>query len=143
MNPSFDDQELRDLVQRVRIADEHRIPAFHDVLQRSTDTPNQLPAWRGRRILVTCGIVATLTIAILVLSFRGDIARSHNEPNVAKDTRPDQNLPERSYAQDVDIDFEQLQAMIDEAFVTKTIPEWPTRTDTLLAINLEIPSHQE
>ena len=142
MNQSSDDQDLRARFQRLKFADEQRVPGFDDVLQRPAHAPDRLPA-RRLQITVACCTAAMLLVALLItVSGRGG-SSVKSDPRIVEDSVPVQPGDDSQGERVVDIDFEHLHAVIDEQFVAADVPKWPSRTVSLLAVNLDVSSFQE
>jgi|GEM_PF-4844433 hypothetical protein len=146
MTRSPDDSQIRELVQRVKRADARRAPDFNDVLERSVPEPNRRPA-RRLQVAVACCTAATLLIAFLLVRSRFDDRGGKQQREVVQRIEP---LPTKSSPQGdrvEEIDFDDLRAAVDRYFrnteAAAVAPDWSVRTDSLLALKLDIPLTEE
>lgn len=147
MNQPSDDSQIRALIQRLKRSDERNVPGLEDVLERSARRRDRRAA-RRLQVAVVCCTAASLLIAfLLVRSHFGD-PDGEERPHIAEDNEP--GRPANSSPGDsvVGIDVEHLHAVIDEYFRSTDVeavevPDWSVRTDSLLALNLEISLTEE
>ena len=147
MNQSSDDLRLRELVQRLKRADEQHVPVLDDVLERAVRPPDRRPARRlARRVAlaVMCCTAAALLAVFLFVRLQPDDPVGRSEPRFAENVT---SAP--SDARIEDIDFDHLRRVVDEHFIaTKTTngmgaPVWSSHTESLLAVNLNVSLTQE
>ncbi|MCH7688783.1 MAG: hypothetical protein IH899_19230 [Planctomycetes bacterium] len=125
------------------------MPGFDDVLERLAPQPDRRPA-RRLQVAVLCGALATLFVVFMIARSQFDGPNGQPRPNIVEDDRPHQ--PADSTESDnrvqgdggVEINFEHLHTVVDDYFRNSEVeaievPEWSTRTDSLHALNLEIP----
>ena len=146
MTRSPDDSQIRELVHRVKHADVPRAPDFNDVLERSVQTPNRRPA-RRLQVAVTCCAAATLLITFLLVRSQFDDRGGEQRREVVQRIEP---VPTKSSPQGdrvEEIDFDDLRAVVDRYFrntqAAAVAPDWSVRTDSLLALKLDIPLTEE
>ena len=140
MNQLPDDSRLRELIQQLKRADQRHAPKFDDVLGRSVPDPVQQPSVRLRLAITVCVAVVLATGLLIVRSQMGD--PSQNVIPIAADggnpEQPDGMSHER---RTVDVDFDHLRSTVDKYFSNIEAvesPEWPTSTDSLLVLNLNV-----
>lgn len=148
MKQPQDDNQLRELLQRVKQADEQRAPTFDAVMTRSME---EVRPGHERRRQLTVGvcIVAALLVALFVRA-QFDVSSTNDEPTIAKNpTRsvtdppgsPNDGASEEGL---VAIDFDELLKAVDDHLPmaeldSENMSVWSSRTDSLLALNVNVP----
>ena len=140
MNQSSDDRRIRELFQSLKSSDRVQTPDFVDVLQRPMRAPDRRPA-RRLQIAVAFSAAATLLAALLITFSQRAGLTVESKPRIAQDSMPTVDHPPDEHV--VDIDFEGFRATVDEHFALVQSPQWPTQTDSLLVVNLDISQIQE
>lgn len=158
MKQSSDDSPVRDLFQRLKDADEQTAPAFDDVLSRPAQKPGRRPVRRFQ--LALAGSVAALLVAVVVRSQQGSPVVDSGSPVAEDKTAEDKTpalpdigpsvtpTPEEHV---VEIDFDHLRRVVEEHFDDRSdealsgtpVAVWSSRTESLLAVNLDVPFDQE
>jgi len=142
MNQPWDDSQIRALIQRLKRSDERNVPGLEDVLERSARRRDRRSA-RRLQVAVVCCTAASLLIAfLLVRSHFGD-PDGEGRPHIAENNEPGRPADSSQGDSVVEIDVEHLHAVIDEYFRSTEVeavevPDWSVRTDSLLALSLEI-----
>ena len=142
MNQSSDDSQIREAMQRLRRAQERHVPTFEDLLERPARVTDRRPAGR-LRFAVACCTAALLLLTVFVTLSRWNEPPDDSGLRIVEDFSPGPVLDQPQDERAVDINFEQLHAVIDTQFARVEAPEWPTRTDSLLAVNLDVSSFRE
>jgi hypothetical protein len=145
MNQLPDDAQLREVVQRLKRSDRQHAPKFDDVLSRQarTRSPQGSPALRWA---VVCGAAGVLLAALLIFRSQPNDPTGDPEPSIAKDDAPKTPTDRPQSQASIDIDFDHLRASVDEHFNETEIADrqdWSTQTDSLLALNLNLPPTEE
>ena len=89
---------------------------------------------------------ATVVIVIFVARSRNGDPGGDVQPNIAERNGPVQLTDSPRCDRGSDIDFDHLLIVVDEYYRNReveAVPEWSTRTDSLLAMNLNIPFTEE
>ncbi len=146
-HPSSDESRLHDLFQQMKQADESGVPDFDRVVSR---TIGEQTTFAGRwAIAAVFGIAATLLIvAGLILFTRQNSDPVQGPPDIAEQRgATDPSQPGQQPSRATDIDFRHLLQLVAEHFQnldkTSSVPVWSSRTESLLAINLNLSVSQE
>ncbi len=148
MNPLSDETQIRELMQRLKRADARRVPTFEDVLARPERKPQQRPT-RRPQLAIACGLAAAVLVAFWFV--RPQQTKPGIEPRtqVAEIVAPAPTKTAAPHESVVEIDFDQLRRAIEQHFETTetasgvAMPLWSSRTDSLLAVNLDLSIEQE
>jgi len=138
MKPSLDDLRIRELFQRLKLADEKDAPAIDDAWGRAARTREQRPA-RRLPLAAVCGAAAALLVAFLFV-------RSQQVDPIIVDGPPKRASQDERV---VEIDFDHLRRVVEKHFrAAQTangagVPMWSSRTESLLALNLNVSLAQE
>lgn len=132
-------------MQRLKRADARSVPTFEDVVARPVRKLERRSA-RRPQLAIACGLAAALFAAFWFV--RQQPTNSVLQPSIqiADDEPPSIDLRNESVAE---IDFDQLRRAIEEHFKTTetasslSVPLWSSRTESLLAVNLDLPSDRE
>lgn len=148
MKQPQDDNLLRELLQRVKQADERLAPTFDAVMTRSIEEVRER---RGRRRQLTAGacIVAALLVALLVRSQLA-VSPADGKSSIAEKPTRSTTVPSASTNDDaseevlVTIDFDELLKSVDDHLPmadldTENMSVWSSSTDSLLALNVNVP----
>jgi hypothetical protein len=142
MNQSSDDSQIRELLQRLKREDERHVPGFEDVLERSVQRQVRQPA-RRLQVAIGCCAVTSLLIALLLVQSHFDAPNGQGRPNIAESNGPGRPAEPLQSDTVAEVDIEYFHTVIDEYFgsteAAVQVPDWSSRTDSLLAVNLEIP----
>lgn len=145
MNQSPDETRIHELMQRLKQADKQDVPTFEDVLSGG-DSTRQVERWRTRnstRWVKLLGTACCTAVAVLVAFF---FVWSRPDELIVK---PNPQLVGADAASVSDIDFDHLRFVVEEHFIRKKrahevrVPVWSSRTESLLALNLEVSWEQE
>ncbi|MDA1053591.1 MAG: hypothetical protein O3C40_24350 [Planctomycetota bacterium] len=148
MNQSSDEARIREMVQRLKRVDEQHAPAFADVLGRPVRKPDRRLS-RRLQLAAACCIAATLLVAFWFVRPPQDDPVVESGVRVAEDASPAMQVIAPEDERVADIDFDHLRRVIEEHFsATATtsgagVPVWTSRTESLLALNLNVPLDQE
>ncbi|MBC8351873.1 MAG: hypothetical protein H8E66_07780 [Planctomycetes bacterium] len=141
MNPSSDDSQMRDAVQRVRDADQRAAPAFDDVLNRAVSARTQRPARRLKVVAACCTVLAFAVV--LTIRSRQNHPVGDPSPHIALDETPSIPTADARHEQLLHIDFDHMRRVIDEHYAASDQPAsgqmsvWSSRTESLLAVNFQ------
>ena len=149
MSQSPDESRIREMILRLKRADEQLAPGFDDVLARAVRNSDRRPA-RRLRLAVVCCTVAALFVAFLSVGLLQDDSGVGSEPRVAEENAPTMPVAEPREKHVVEIDFDQLRRIVNEHFSDAGSangvatangvgsPLWSSRTESLLALNLDL-----
>ncbi len=147
MSQSTDESRIREMIQRLKHADEQHAPDFDDVLARPVRKLKRRPARRLQLAVVCCTASALLGTILFVQAQQSD-PPFDNDLRRAKDVgsrQPIDSTHDRSPQQRVaDIDFDHLRRVVEEHCAATEmangarVPVWSSRTESLLALNLDV-----
>jgi len=153
MKQPQNDNQLRELFQRVKQSDEPLAPTFDAVLTRSTHESRPAgsrPAGsRRHQIAMGACVVAALLVALFVRT-QLDVPPTDGEPSFAEKPTRSMMVPSGSPTDDaseevfVMIDFDELLRSVDDHlpsadFDAENMSVWSSHTDSLLALNVNVP----
>jgi hypothetical protein len=142
MNQFPDDFQIRLLIRRLKQVDEQSVTPFDVVLRNSIRNPRRRPTRQLAMVTIGCG-VAALLIAFLSIHSRHRNLVSQPPLDATRWNGPpsDRRL--------VSVDFDHLRHVLEEHF---RAPEstngaspcvWSSRTESLLALNLNVSLTEE
>jgi hypothetical protein len=148
MNPSSDESQIRELIQRLKHADTQNAPTWEDLLARPIRQPLRQPARRTQLAVACCFATTWLVVFWFIRSQQTTpiLEPSAHIAEVVPPKAPAIVAPHESVAE---IDFDRLWKVVEEHFTTTEIansmgvPLWSSRTESLLAVNLNVSSEQE
>ena len=148
MNLSSDESQIRKLIQRLKHADSQNVPEWEDVLARPVRKPLRQPA-RRTKLAVACCFATTWLVVFWFI--RSQQTKPILEPSthIAEVVPPKPPTIVAPHERVAEIDFDRLRSVIEEHFTTTEIassvgvPLWSSRTESLLAVNLNVPLEQE
>ena len=145
MKHAPDDPQIRELVQRVKRADEEQAPDFGSVLERPRAEPSRQTLFRLPLLIAGCA--AVLSIGWF---FRRPPDDGNADPGpqivLTIDTSEE---PAKPSGTDVDIDFDQLRDLVSRhlretaEYGGHRVPVWSSRTESLLALNFDLSQAEE
>jgi hypothetical protein len=148
MKQPQDDNQLRELLQRVKQADGQHAPTFDSVMTRSAQE-SQPGGGRRRQLTVGACVVAALLVALFVRTQLDVTPTDGGSSFAVNPTRsmmvpPDASNDNASNEGLVTIDFDELLKSVDDHlpmadFDTEDMSVWSSRTDSLLALNVNVP----
>lgn len=140
MNPSSEEDRIREMLQRLKSAERERAPGFEEILNRPAPTMTSRPPY-GRWTIVGCA-AALLLGTFLLIRFQ------QHDADIATDTNHDSN-DQGSPVESPQIDFDRLRQVVhDHYHASETtdfsqLPLWTSRTESLLALGEDMPISQE
>jgi len=143
MNPSSDDSQIRELVQRLRRTDERQVPGFDEVLSHSVRRSDRRPA-RRLQVVIMCGTLTTLFVVFMFVRSQYGEPDGRARPNIVEGKSRRQPADSTHGDSLVTVNFERLHTAVDKYFrhsevEAVKVPDWSIRTDALLVFNLDIP----
>ncbi len=146
MNPLSDETRIRELMQRLKRADARRVPTFEDVLSRPERKPQPT---RRPQLVIACRVAAAVLITLAFVRSQQTKPEIQPRIQVAEEVPPTPTNTAAPHESVVEIDFDRLRRVIEQHFETTetasgvAMPLWSSRTDSLLAVNLDLSIEQE
>ncbi len=146
MKPS-DDTRIREMLQRLKSADQQRVPGFEEILNRSAPTvPRPMfAAWA----VVGC-VTLLLVSAVFFIRWPSNVPTIATDPIRNEDHQIDHSVQTR--VPDVpisEIDFDHFRQVVNdhcrasENTDFSLLPLWTSRTESLLALSSTVSQTEE
>ena len=147
MSLSQDDSRMRELLQRVKDADQQHAPAFENVLHKPAAVHERKRPWRLQVAVAGC---AALILIVTFASRSGRKAIFNPSPaHMVENDDSNQIDSENRSSQPLEIDFDELHRAIEEYYATSgdeqdnDLTVWSSNSESLLAMNVELEFHPE